>query len=235
MAKWLRVMIRALIFDLDDTLYEEMQFVRSGFRAVSHYVSDAYTVDKNVVYQMLLEVLANQGRGKVFDVVLKRLGLYKKSSISEMVKAYRAHEPAISPYPDVKPVLTMLRDNGYKLGLITDGDVNVQKNKLRALKIGQYFGCVTFSDQYGIERRKPHIFPYKRVLEKLQTIPHESAYIGDNPLKDFTGARKLGMYAVRIMRGQYKTVDGKRQQEADVRIDSLYQIFDVLNQMCKNT
>jgi putative hydrolase of the HAD superfamily len=227
-------MVRALVFDLDDTLYEEMQFVRSGFRAVSRYISGNCTVDEDAVYQVLLEVLANQGCGEVFDVALKKLGLYKKSSIPEMVNVYRSHEPAIAPYPDVKPALTMLRDNGCKLGLITDGNVDVQKNKLRMLKIGQFFGCAVFSDQYGVEKRKPHIFSYKKVLEELQAIPHESAYIGDNPLKDFSGARKLGMYTVRIMRGQYKTVDGKKQQEADVRIESLRQIFDVLNLMCKN-
>jgi putative hydrolase of the HAD superfamily len=228
-------MIQALIFDLDDTLYEETQFVRSGFRAVSRYISDTCMVDRDEVYQMLLEVLANQGRGKVFDVVLEKLGLYEKRLIPEMVKTYRAHEPAISPYPDVKPVLTKLDANGYKLGLITDGDVNAQKNKLRALKIGQFFGCAIFSDQYGVEKRKPHISPYKRVLETLRVLPHESAYIGDNPFKDFIGARKLGMRAVRIMRGQYKATDVEKQQDADVRIDSLYQVFDVLNLVCKST
>jgi len=74
-------MIRAIIFDLDDTLYDEMQFVRGGFEAVSSYTSKNANVNQNVVYQLLLDVLEKHGRGQTFDIALKKLGLYNKNLI----------------------------------------------------------------------------------------------------------------------------------------------------------
>lgn len=221
-------MIQAILFDLDDTLYCEMQFVKGGFKAVSSYISKNNNIEQRVVYQMLLGVLEEHGRGKVFDIVLKKLGLYNEKSIPKLVEVYRTHKPNIFLYPEVSTVLSTLRKQGYKLGIITDGNVEVQRNKVEALKIKDFFDCMIFSNEYGIEKQKPNPLPYQKAMEKLEASANETVYIGDNPYKDFITARKLGIFTIRIMRGQYKNTKLRKEYESDYRIQNLENIFNVI-------
>lgn len=222
-------MIRAISFDLDDTLYDEIQFVKGGFKAVSSYISKNNNISQGTVYQRLTDVLEKQGRGYIFDIVLRELNLYRKELIPKLIEIYRTHKPNISLYPEVRTVLTILRKKGYKLGLITDGNVQVQQSKASALDIEDFFDCMIFSDEYGVENQKPNPLPYKKTLDNLAVGPAELIYVGDNPHKDFVGAKKLGMYAIRVMRGQYKSVILDKEHEADCQIDVLNEIFDILD------
>ena len=224
-------MIRAIIFDLDDTLYDEMQFVRGGFEAVSSYTSKNANVNQNVVYQLLLDVLEKHGRGQTFDIALKKLGLYNKNLIPKLVKVYRTHKPKLSLYSEVRTVLSTLRKQGYKLGLITDGNVEVQRNKVEALKIKDFFDCIIFSDEYGIEKQKPNPFPYQKALKELKASARETIYVGDNPYKDFVSAKKLGIHTIRIMRGQYKNVTLNKEFEAEYQIINLGELIDIVPQI----
>ena len=224
-------MIRAILFDLDDTLYDEMQFVRGGFEAVSSYTSKNANVNQNVVYQLLLDVLEKHGRGQTFDIALKKLGLYNKNLIPKLVEVYRTHKPKLSLYSEVRTVLSTLRKQGYKLGLITDGNVEVQRNKVEALKIKDFFDCIIFSDEYGIEKQKPNPFPYQKALKELKASARETIYVGDNPYKDFVSAKRLGIHTVRIMRGQYKNVTLNKEFEAEYQIINLGELIDIVPQI----
>jgi len=223
--------IQAILFDLDDTLYDEMQFVKGGFKAVSLRISKNNNIDQNAVYQVLLDVLEKHGRGRTFDIALEKLGLYNERLIPELVNIYHAHKPTLSLYPEVRAVLSTLRKQGYKLGLITDGNVEVQRNKVEALKIKDFFDCIIFSDEYGIEKQKPDPFSYRKVMEELKVSARETIYIGDNPYKDFVSAKKLGIFTIRIMRGQYKNLKAKREYEADYQIKSLDKIFNIVKNL----
>jgi len=220
--------IRAILFDLDDTLYDEMQFVKGGFKAVSLYISKNNNIDQNAVYQLLLDVLEKHGRGHTFDIALKKLGLYNEKLIPNLVEVYRMHKLNLSLYPEVRAVLSTLKKQDYKLGLITDGNVEVQRNKVEALKIKDFFDCIIFSDEYGIEKQKPNPFPYRKAMEELKVSARETIYVGDNPHKDFVTAKKLGIHTVRILRGQYKDIKLNEKYEADYRIRSLHEIFNAV-------
>ena len=221
-------MIQAILFDLDDTLYDETQFVKGGFKAVSLYISKSNNIEQRVVYQMLLDVLEEHGRGKAFDIVLKKLGLYNEKLIPKLVEVYRTHKPNLFLYPEVSTVLSSLRKQRYKLGIITDGNVEVQRNKVSALAVKDFFDCIIFSDEYGIEKQKPNPLPYKKAMEKLEASANETVYIGDNPYKDFITARKLGIFTIRIMRGQYKNIKLRKEYESDCQIQNLEDIFNVI-------
>ena len=227
-------MIKAVIFDLDETLYDEMQFVRGGFGAVAEYIAKSKGMLQNEVYMLLHEVLTEYGRGKVFDIVLKQFSLYNEASVSTLVNIYRTHEPKLRLYPEVQSVLSSLRKKNYLLGLITDGDIGVQQSKVKALEIKDFFECIIFSNKYGIDRQKPSIFPYQKALQKLALKPKTSIYIGDNPYKDFVNAKKIGIYTVRIIRGQYKTITLNEEYEAEYQIKNLNGIFEVLEQIESN-
>ena len=222
-------MIQSVLFDLDDTLYCERQFVEGGFQAVASHISQRYNLNAGKVYALLLDVLDRQGRGFVFDISLKELNLYDENIISELVDIYRSHRPQLTLFPEVDRVLETLKRKGCKLGLITDGKAAVQESKVKALGIEGLFDCLVFSDKYGVGCAKPAAFAYYKALEKLETPVGQSAYVGDNPYKDFVSAKKIGMLTVRTMRGRYKMIELEREYEADFRISTLNEIFEILN------
>lgn len=226
-------MIRGILFDLDDTLYNERQFVEGGFRVVASRISQRYDLDCDKVYTLLLEVLDKHGRGQVFDISLQMLNLYDRKMIPGLVDAYRSCRTQLAMFKEVEDVLRILKKEGYRLGLITDGDTMVQKNKVKALGIEGVFDCLVFTNGYDIGREKPDTFSYRKALEELEISAEQSIYVGDNPHKDFIGAKKIGMLTVRVMRGQYKTVKLQKEYEANFRVTTLRGIFRILNRFQK--
>src|SRR5438270_726613 len=84
-----------LIFDLDDTLYEELTYVSSGFRAVARWLETQFQWDQESSYQCMWEILERQGRGKSFDRVLQRNGKLTAALVRACVSVYRHHQPNI--------------------------------------------------------------------------------------------------------------------------------------------
>lgn len=220
--------IKAILFDLDDTLYNERAFVLSGFKAVAKYLSEKYGIDPDSIYNLLVESIEHYGRGKNFDIVLKKLNLYDKMLVMKLVEIYRTHTPDISLYPDAREILHKLRELSYKLGIITDGDVKAQMNKINALGLRNFFDCIIVTDKYGIDKRKPNPYPYKLALNLLGVSGKEAVYMGDNPYKDFIGAKKLGMLTIRVLRGQYKNVVVSEEYNADYMVKDLREAFRII-------
>lgn len=216
-------MIKAVLFDLDDTLYDEMQFVKGGFKAVSIYVSKRCGINQGMLYKALVDVLKKEGRGRTFDITLQKFGLYKKELIPKLVQVYRKHKPKLSLYPRASVVLSELKKS-HKLGLITDGNEQVQRRKVQALGVKDFFDVLIFTNHYGVEKQKPDPFPYQRAIKMLRVKPVEAVYVGDDPYKDFIGAKKVGIRTIRILRGKYKDVRLSPTLEAEHEIDGLEEI-----------
>jgi len=151
--------------------------------------------------------------------------------VSELGKVYRSHTPVLTLVAGAEDLLKALKERGYKLSIITDGDIGVQKKKVEALRIKDFFDCLVFSDEYGVDKQKPSKFPYQKALDVLEVRPQESIYLGDNPYKDFITARKLGIHTIRIMRGQYRSVVLDEEYEADFQIKRLDGILTVLEEI----
>jgi len=218
---------KAVLFDLDDTLYDEMQFVKGGFKAVSIYVSKKYGINQSTFYETLLDVLEKEGRGHTFDIALQKLGLYEKELIPKLVQVYRKHKPKLSLHPDASVVLSKLKKS-HKLGLITDGDEQVQRRKVQALGIKVFFDVLIFTNHYGVGKQKPNSFPYQRAIKMLKVKPVEAVYVGDDPYKDFIGAKKVGIRTIRVLRGKYKDVRLSQTFEADHEVNDLEEIFSFI-------
>ena len=190
-------MIKAVLFDLDDTLYEEKKFIVSGFRKTAEYLSRKYKINSDRVFKILRDDFDGGLRRKNFDVLLKKLSI--KEPVENLIKIYREHLPLISLYPDAKVILKNLRSCGFKLGLITDGYPATQRNKISALGIRDFFEVITINDiEKGLSKRNENSF--KRTLSLLRVKTENTIYVGDNPLKDFFAAKKLGVITVRIKR-----------------------------------
>ena len=119
----------------------------------------------------------------------------------------------------------------YKLGLVSDGFLDVQRRKLVALGLGHYFDAIVFSDEWGRDAWKPSTKPFEVVLQQLKVHAAISVYVADNPVKDFVGARRIGMLTIQVRRLQGEHMDVKpptAQHAPDLTITSLAELEKVL-------
>lgn len=227
--------ICAVIFDLDDTLYPERDFVLSGFAAVARWAEKHLGIPSADSFSELKELFERGIRGQTFNLWLRRRG-HSEALVAELVRVYRSHKPRLRPFPEVFAILESLAHR-YELGLVTDGTLHVQKRKLAALGIAHFFRSVVFSDRWGPAYWKPHPKPFRAVLAELQVSAAEAVYVGDNPTKDFHGARALGLFTVQIVRkkGLYsQLVPPTLNHRPDFAVESLRELQLLLEDFSLN-
>jgi putative hydrolase of the HAD superfamily len=216
-------MIRAVVFDLDDTLYPEVEFVYSGYRAVSDAVRQHLGFD---IVSELVQLFETGQRGDLFTPVLKtHLDTVTEEYVRELVGVYRQHLPSIVPFPEARQVLDVLQRT-YRLALVSDGYHAVQARKLEALGLGGYFNPVIFSDAFGRDFWKPHPRPFEECISRLSLAASAIVYVGDNPNKDFKTARQMTMKTIRVRRAGtlHYNVRLSPEFEADYETRSLGEI-----------
>ena len=191
--------LKAIAFDLDDTLFPERAYAFSGFGAVAEWAEQALGLEAGQAARDLRGYFDSGVRGDTFNRLLHSHGLPVEPWLKEMIRVYREHTPQLSPFPDVPAALQALGER-YRLGLITQGHAPGQRCKLEALGLGGRFEQVVIlgEDQRALWKPLPH--PFQRWLEAMQLRGEETAYVGDNPVRDFHGSRALGMWTVRIRR-----------------------------------
>ncbi|MFB3902791.1 MAG: HAD family hydrolase [Acidobacteriota bacterium] len=197
-------MWQAVVFDLDDTLYPERDYVLSGFRAVADWSAAHLQIPAEIGYSSLCQLYEAGIRGDTFDCWLSLQGK-DKGLVPTLVELYREHEPRIRLFPEVPVLLRELRQR-FSLGLLSDGYLSVQRKKIAVLGLATCFDAVMFTDQLGREYWKPSCKPFELMLRQLDVREADKAiYVADNPLKDFLGAKEVGMQTVRIRRsgGEY--------------------------------
>lgn len=185
--------IKGVIFDLDDTLYSEKEYVWSGYKAVSDYLGGGY---EERLWRLF------EDKKPAIDELLKELG--RESEKARMLEVYRSHKPTISLYPGVAEMIEGLKKKGIKVGIITDGRPEGQRNKLEALELEQFVNDIIITDELGgIQFRKPCDIAFRIMMTRWRLNPADIIYIGDNPLKDFQAPHQLGMRSV-----WFKNADG---------------------------
>lgn len=215
-----------LVFDLDDTLYNEIDFVISGFKSVSKYLEDKLSINSRDSFSLSMELLERNGRGKVFDDLLKYYGLYSYKMVSSCLSVYRYHKPIIKFSDD--SIRFLNRYSSYTKYVVTDGNKIVQKNKIKSLNADKYFKKCIITHNYGIKFSKPNPYVFKKISEWEKTKAEKIIYIGDNPYKDFVGIKPLGFKTIRIINGMFAEVKLKQKYEAHITINSLDEIDDNL-------
>lgn len=191
--------LKAIIFDLDDTLYPERSYALSGFAAVAGWAQAEFGVPQIEGYDELKQLFEAGVRGDTFNRWLAQRDLPQQEAVAEMVRVYREHIPELEPFPDAIPLLEQLRTE-HRLALITQGYRPGQQRKLEALGLTEYFDPTVIMGEDERQHWKPGREPFERALSALEIEGPESAYIGDNPLKDFKGSRELGMRTVWVRR-----------------------------------
>lgn len=216
--------MRALVFDLDDTLFPEHSFVYSGFKAVDIHLRAQHGIQG---FSPAAAALFESGqRGNIFDQALLQLGHPAPAElVQSLVAVYRSHLPEIGLHEDARWALEHFKGR-LKLGLITDGYLETQRRKVEALGIAPYFDAIVFSDAHGRENWKPSPVPYERCMETLGMTGPECVYVGDNPKKDFVTAKRLGWRTFQVSRagGEYVGMIPEESHRADAQLASLYEL-----------
>lgn len=190
--------VKGVIFDLDDTLYNEKDYVRSGFKAVSDYLQGKY--------EERLWTCFVEGKPAI-DTLLRELGREKERD--EVIEVYRSHKPVIRPLDGVKELINQLKHKDIKVGIITDGRPKGQRNKIEAL--GLEIDDIIITDELGGPQfRKPCDIAFRIMSIRWRMNPSDIVYVGDNATKDFQAPRQLGMKCV-----YFKNEDGLYIDKAD--------------------
>jgi putative hydrolase of the HAD superfamily len=208
-----------LVFDLDDTLYPELSYVHSGFRAVAAFLSPQLGVAAETLAAALIAEEAEHGRGQVFDTVLKQHGRWSKALVQACLRTYRQHQPQLRLAADAERCLARFAD--WPLYIVTDGHKEVQARKVAALGVAARVRHAYLTNRYGRHRAKPAPHVFELICRREKVAPGQVLYVGDNPRKDFVGIKPLGFRTVRILRGNYAHLEADAAHEADRRIHSL--------------
>jgi putative hydrolase of the HAD superfamily len=209
-----------IVFDLDDTLYQEISYVQSGLKAVANEIAKKYNLDSNVIYKEALDILEKSGRGGVFDSLLNNYGYYTKREVQRLVSIYRLHYPKIS-IGSMEMKALKLCGKESNLYLVTDGNKYVQAKKIESLGIESIFKHIFITHRFGLDAAKPSLKCFE-MIRKLENVSWgELIYIGDDPNKDFINLKKAGAITVRVLTGRFAALKKDEQYEADWQIDSL--------------
>ena len=217
-------MITTVIFDLDDTLYDEVDFCRSGFHATARHIaalSDALPEDE--VFAVLWDSFITGDCGSTFNIALARLGIPCDDRLmGTLVEIYRTHTPTLALPADSRHTLEDLRDR-YTLGLLTDGFLPTQRRKVQALGIEHYFKAILYTEELGREFWKPSPRGFEKLLEMLGARPEQAVYVADNEIKDFIAPNRLGMVTIQLRRpsGLYRQPSLQPNAAAQLKIDRL--------------
>jgi len=215
-----------IIFDMDDTLYDELTYVMSSMDAVGKYLSEKYAFKKEIVYKDLILELETNGRGKVFDAVLKKYGIYSKKEVLKCIGVYRRNIPKIELFNEAIMALRRLPD--LPKYVVSDGNKLVQSMKADALDLDKYFKKIVLTHRYGVKHAKPssYCFSIIKDIENCEWI--DLVYIGDDPNKDFVNLNPLGVKTIRVNTGRFKNQKAKDGYDANIKINDLSQLHIVL-------
>lgn len=183
------------IFDLDDTLYLERDYVRSGFKAVDHWLSSNYGLSN--FFESAWNHFESGMRGNIFNLVLAENNVLEDGLVQQLVARYRDHDPQIFILPDAEQFLSQFKKS--ELAIITDGFSGSQWRKIKALKLEKLVSRIIVTGDWGRTFWKPN--PRAFVAVMGDHSPKSCRYFGDNPIKDFIAPSQLGWApSVRIRR-----------------------------------
>ncbi len=222
-------MIKAVVFDLDDTLYPERAYAFSGFEAVAEQFADRLG-DPDASTAAMQHLFDTEHRTRVFNALLLKLGLDEPGElIDAMIDAYRRHRPTISLYDDADAALTRLSGR-HRLGIISDGRTVQQSAKVAALGLAARVDTIILTDELGPGLSKPHPRAFERMADRLGAAHDECVYVADNPAKDFVAPNALGWTTVRIVRpdGIYKDAPIAERGAPQHVITSIDEIDDLI-------
>lgn len=221
-------MIRAVIFDLDNTL---LDFIKMKEKAISAAVDSmmeaGLEVDAREAYNEIMQLYRNKGweNQEVFnDYLTRKTGKVDYKYLAAGIVAYRrAREASLMLYPNVQRALISLAKMGVKLAVVSDAPSREAWLRIYYLNLHHLFDLVLTFDDIG--SRKPSPRGFRMVLQKLELEPEEVLMVGDWPERDMVGASKLG---IRTIYARYGDTGRSKKSGADWDVDNVYEIVRIV-------
>ncbi len=220
---------RAIVFDLDDTLYPERSYAFSGFAAVGAAFEDVLGTPSEAATHMR-RLFDTEARPRVFNALLAERGIEPDPAlIARMIETYRAHAPAIQLHADAHAALSRLSKR-YKLGIITDGPAIQQRAKIDALRLEDRAERIILTDELGQGFAKPRPHAFELMAESLGVDANECVYVADNASKDFIAPNALDWMSIQVRRsnGIYRNVSAPLGGAPQHVIDTLHELDGIV-------
>ena len=219
--------VDAIVLDIDDTLYLERDYVRSGFEAVGRYARRELRIDDFA--ERAWAAFEAGARNTIFDDVLSECGARTDDVvITELVARYRTHTPTIELAHDALDGLERWH-GAVALAAVTDGHLSSQQAKARALGLTDWTPLVVYTCDLGPGKAKPDPAAFELVQHEIGVDGKRCVYVADNPAKDFAGPHSLGWQTVRVRRRGGLHTQVASGSDVDHEIETLDQLDEVLS------
>lgn len=196
---------KAVIFDLDNTLYDENNYIRA--------VCEGFCLQNGLGMQHIETITKDEFRVRSKDIFgdwLQSFESYTPAYKDELFFLYEnlpldsipplALE-SIALYDDARELLSWIQGLPFKLGILTNGSLKAQNRKVEILSLKNFGFHIEYARVRGVEYEKPHSDAFMRILSRLQVNADEAIFIGDNPKTDIAGAYNAGLQAIWLKRG----------------------------------
>jgi putative hydrolase of the HAD superfamily len=223
-------MIKAVFFDIDDTLYDTSGFARLARRAAINVMIDAgLPLSSDEAYKLLKEIIKEKGSNydKHFNILTKRVFGEEKPLLIAlgMITYHNVKFALLRLFPKTPSTLIYLKSKGYHLGVISDGITIKQWEKLIRLGLHHFFDEVVTSEEAGVEKPDEKIF--RLALDRMECQPNKSIMIGNKFNKDIIGAINIGMSAI-LVNSKLTSDEKEYLEENNIELDVVSNIGDII-------
>ena len=224
-------MIKAVIFDLDNTLLDFISMKESAVSSAVHAMIEAgLDIDEKSSYERIITLYQETGweNQQIFDIFLKeKTGEVDNKYLAAAIVSYRrAREATLRLYPDVQRTLNILGKMGLKLAVVSDAPSREAWMRIYYLNLHHVFDLVLTFDDVG--ERKPSPKGFEMALEKLGIKTDEALMIGDWPERDVVGASKLG---IKTIYAKYGDTFGTVESGADWDVENIYEVVGIIKSL----
>jgi putative hydrolase of the HAD superfamily len=205
-----------VVFDLDDTLYPEADYVRSGFQHVAELVERLYGKPFASLLRAAQQAEAADALGHALQAAQLPAGLKE-----HLLHAYRYHRPRLRLFDGAMALIERCRARGCPLYLVTDGRSLTQRLKIEALGLSEVFDQIFISEEIG--HAKPHPLAFSSIVERGGEGPW--VYVADNPSKDFVAPHALGWTTIGVRHSEVRVHDKPSLQEPSLWVERLLDLL----------
>ncbi len=207
---------RAVVFDLDDTLYPYRRFKTSGFVAVAAHLQETCGLDARLGFAALHGASRGAWRGRELQACLAQHDL-SPALLPELVDVFRHHAPRLRLPAVVSRTLSLLRADGWRLGVLTNGQASIQARKVAALDLERLVDTIVYATTTGSGLGKPDPAPFAEIARRLHVPAARIVCVGNDERCDVEGARLAGMQTIRCD----AWVDNPASTVAGARVDRM--------------
>ncbi|MEK9144986.1 MAG: HAD-IA family hydrolase [Elusimicrobiota bacterium] len=221
-------MIKAVIFDIDNTLTDFMRMKRASVDAAVEAMIDAgLKVEKSAMVDKIFDIYWKDGveDQRIFDkVLLKEFGSIDYKILASGILGYRrAKAGSLTLYPHTKMTLIELMRSGIRCAVISDAPKLEVWLRIVGLGLHHYFDPVIASEDFGVKKPAPQ--PFRKALEFLDTRPGETLMVGDWADRDIAGAKSLG---IKTAWAKYGNTFDTKDSGADYVLEDIVELLDIV-------